>query len=927
MAKTNSSSANRVTIGHDNIIIDGILSSLTLHDLCIFEKVNKHVTAKLTGVIPDEVNVSPIFKNYKKQTVRIWQAADDGSEIRILFWGMIQRLEIQMIGDVYFAQVEAVSFTKQMDEVISSRSIQDKNLTYTDVFKQVMKNYANHRVLGKDPKLDHAIRKFILQYKWTDWQFLKLVGSLVNIGLVPEAKSESIDYYIGLGKKNQYNLENVPYRTRRLTTYAAKCIQNDLIDNVQEQDFTYYEIEEGLHWFEMGDMVFFEQRQLYVIEKRTILRKNSALMHFEYVLTMENGTKIPRIYNDHIRGLSIGGTVIDHTHAYSRLSLFPTDEQTVETSTWFRQSVAHAAGDYRGWTAMNDIDDAVSLYFPSNEENDAYILDSNLKHYAEIRGQAQYDDTAMMGGSISDLEAETYPEHKTLYNPDRQVIDMDNDNILLSTRFKRSFMNWQKNNFNGEDGLIVRSRDNLTIEGNTIKLGNTGKNIQKASKKIVFTGSEKIEMVCGASKALFQADSPVIEYGSPLIDVKREKIRDGDDEDSLQEENVVSAIEGGQTYSDTKYSGSDWLYRTLNSNKLNHGPEYVAGGKPPVEVQTSYADNADGTVSVTHDIKIHVNVDFGKGEFQITTTKQDKGGKPVTTTTAYRFDPDQTTQDAIKKAIKDKIEGMNGTYAPNANTTVYNGSKTSWGADSTINSANGRSIRDITYKFDVKFVDQPGDRKDPSNYQNTINIGIGYNDHKTPNSMERSNAAKFPARRNYDLKVPYGGKSEVKSVYNASSNNPDIYINVGFKDSKLKNYEKGNYDSILGTGAHEIMHVLGLGDAYEKNTVDLTTKKPPNSSTGDSWEAKTYTVDKSGKVSSVKNSPPSLMIDTGKGGFGDVEAAKLHAAIATGGKQHYDFDNSKNIIGTHNGKNVYGTDETGGYEDKSSSKDLAKVMK
>jgi len=122
---------------------------------------------------------------------------------------------------LYFITVEGISFTYYIDIQIQSLSYQDITATHEQVLDRAVEEY-NFRFrpfLWRGGIGNEATGRFVLQFRETDWGFIKRVVSFHNLGLIPDIeRGEDTRFYIGLPhtsevreiKYENYVVEGVP---------------------------------------------------------------------------------------------------------------------------------------------------------------------------------------------------------------------------------------------------------------------------------------------------------------------------------------------------------------------------------------------------------------------------------------------------------------------------------------------------------------------------------------------------------------------------------------------------------------------------------------------------------------------------------------------------------------------------------------------
>ena len=99
----------------------------------------------------------------------------------MLFQGIVTNIRINANNDVRTLEIEALSktFLNGYKEK-KQKSFQNENSTYGDIFNQINSGYNNIQMVDNITN-GAKIDKFIVQYKETDWEFLKRLASHFNV--------------------------------------------------------------------------------------------------------------------------------------------------------------------------------------------------------------------------------------------------------------------------------------------------------------------------------------------------------------------------------------------------------------------------------------------------------------------------------------------------------------------------------------------------------------------------------------------------------------------------------------------------------------------------------------------------------------------------------------------------------------------------
>ncbi|WP_058486168.1 contractile injection system protein, VgrG/Pvc8 family [Defluviitalea phaphyphila] len=434
-----------------------------LKNLKITQEINDHAYLHLTGMIDKENKDKYIEDTKLGNQVEVYQNIDKKQEI--LFKGLVQDIKIRNVNDTYYLEIKAVSNTYLMDIKEKSRTFQDINQTYKEIFNNIAKEY-------KGDSLDKATNgsttgKYIIQYKETDWMFVKRLASHFNSPILPDCKFNEPKYYIGIpeldGKKE---LDDFNYSLRKRIKDFAISSQNTN-PNITELDRTEY-IVETTEYLQLAEPVKYKNIKLYV-RKLTYEIKDSLVVN-TYVLTTKKGLSVDKIYNDKICGVSLQGKVLEVKNDCVKVHIFPIDEkQDVNTAYLFKYTTSYTAEGNSGWYCMPEIGDTVYIYHPSNKEEEAVSINS-------IRTQENSSD------KITD------PATKYWRTKDGKEIKLSPEEILITAKDEEIYIK-----INEKTGITIFSKKPISI--------NTESNLSISSaKKINISAKEEIKYECKESK-------------------------------------------------------------------------------------------------------------------------------------------------------------------------------------------------------------------------------------------------------------------------------------------------------------------------------------------------------------------------------------------------------------------------------------------
>lgn len=423
-----------------------------LQELEIVKRVNEHSRLYLTGIVPEELKDTYVGMTDIHTNIEITQLDEQSNGIP-LFSGLVTNIEIKAVRDIYYMQVEAVSHTYILDIRRRRRSFQDKNMSYSDMVQQMMADYP--WVDFMDVASEGAsIGKFTMQYDETDWQFLKRMSSRLSTGLVPASNFEKPKFYFGIPQgSSKGTLEDFNYSVqKKLANYRDSSENSD--HNIDVNDFIYYEVETS-KIMEIGSEVQFKEKSLYVSTVHTQM-KNSVVSHVYHLCPLEGLYQSP--IDNPIAGISIEGEVISVSKNNVKIHLEIDKKQSVGKATWFPYSSVYTAEGNTGWYVMPELGDVVKVYFPSNKEEEGYVLSSIRKDLKNGDSNKLENPQIKYFRTASGKELMFSPEEIVITGKDGEIYIRLNEVDGIEIFSKKPI------NFISEEDIIMDSQKKIIIK-------------------------------------------------------------------------------------------------------------------------------------------------------------------------------------------------------------------------------------------------------------------------------------------------------------------------------------------------------------------------------------------------------------------------------------------------------------------------------
>ena len=311
-----------------------------------------------------------------------------GKERRILFFGIVTNVQMSEQGQMKTVQIKAKSRSWLMDRTKYSRSFQNTKMTYRALAREVLDYYEDKDSENEKDQCDmicagadQEIENLYIQYKETDWEFLKRVLSMTGLAVTPDSRQDKLKLYVG-----------VPELAEAELSYHVLGIDKDMESyyllkangrDVRAADFTRYQIvsEQLLGMFET---VSIQGKKLAVYSSRYIF-KNQEMLGI-YGLQSPEGLKQAASYPMHLIGVALTGKVV-HVSGTKIQAVLEIDKSHAERAVyWFPFSTLSASPDGSGWYCMPEEGDDVRIYFPSKQEKEAVALSAVSNYDASQAG-------------------------------------------------------------------------------------------------------------------------------------------------------------------------------------------------------------------------------------------------------------------------------------------------------------------------------------------------------------------------------------------------------------------------------------------------------------------------------------------------------------------------------------------------------------
>lgn len=444
----------------DRILISNF-DFLTLESLEIDRAVGEHATATITGYIRD----SDVEAYRWKVLERIWvtiTAEDEGRNTRNLMTGLVAGFSLEPQPHATQLTLILKSGTYLMDAAVHFRSFQNTGVTYLDVLNAINQTYGEAGVKVEE-SLETTPIDFLLQYKETDWEFIRRIASRFGLAVTPAIVREGAFYYVGSANYSTYSMPE--FTSCSVSKHVGSFMTHGVngLGPLMEQDYLEYQIQ-SRDIYDLWDRLMLGNEGGYVCRIRSGYR-HGELTH-TYTLRPMNGMRVMKISNECQTGSSFQAEVKEVKQDMVRIELTGDENAGQEIVRWFPYSTGYSSPDGSGWYCMPEPGDRVRLQIPDQTEEHGYV--------------------------ISSVHMETGKDRK---NPDHKSFKTKYGKELLFTPDSLELTNNQGMSIRIKDGegiQIISSKDISITSGGNITLSS-----EEAS--LVIAGKERVDIKQGGA--------------------------------------------------------------------------------------------------------------------------------------------------------------------------------------------------------------------------------------------------------------------------------------------------------------------------------------------------------------------------------------------------------------------------------------------
>lgn len=195
-----------------------------------------------------------------------------GREREPLFSGRIQYVCFQNVSGRPAVKLEAYSHTIRLDQVKKTRSFQQESRTSGELAQLLLSPYQASCIWSGEGR-DEAVGRFLMQYKESDWEFIRRLTSFQGQPVIVEARYTGAKMFIGLPSgRTEIPLEAESWRIKKTLDKHYKKLDNKTTGGIVQG--LEIEVEERWEDYQLGDPVGFLGGSFVISGKYSRLKGN-----------------------------------------------------------------------------------------------------------------------------------------------------------------------------------------------------------------------------------------------------------------------------------------------------------------------------------------------------------------------------------------------------------------------------------------------------------------------------------------------------------------------------------------------------------------------------------------------------------------------------------------------------------------------------
>ena len=420
-----------------------------VQDIKITRAVNEHAEASVTVQIRDGREEEYLGMLAGEAWVRIigtgGQDGDAGAVHTVLFHGIVTDFSFSHDSRGTTMYLALASGTVLMDLEPHFRVFQNENALCASIHEGITGAYPDGRATCTEGGSDRT-RGILIQYRETDWEFLKRMAAASGRCLVPDALQKGVRYTVGLPEgtgrdipadhiRTRLDMREYMEKTRGGMTWLCTGDMPELV--VTDREIC-----------RIGDRMSYQGREYHICRIETAYRGGECL-HTYHLRRKEALSPLP-VPHGSITGCSFDASVTGVQRDRVQVEIAGDEWNARDGKAWFPYATVYSSPDGTGWYCMPEPGDSVRLHVPESEE-DSFVMSAVHRETDAARQNPDYKSFKTKYGN------------EILFTPD-SILMTNNQGMMVEMNDSEGIM------ITSDKDIVVDAKENLTISSNSASL-------------------------------------------------------------------------------------------------------------------------------------------------------------------------------------------------------------------------------------------------------------------------------------------------------------------------------------------------------------------------------------------------------------------------------------------------------------------------
>ncbi len=420
-----------------------------VQDIKITRAVNEHAEASVTVQIRDGREEEYLGMLAGETWVRIigtsGQDGAAGAVHTVLFHGIVTDFSFSHDSRGTTMYLALASGTVLMDMEPHFRVFQNENALCASIHEGITGAYPDGRATCTEGGSDRT-RGILIQYRETDWEFLKRMAAASGRCLVPDALQKGVRYTVGLPEgtgrdipadhiRTRLDMREYMEKTRGGMTWLCTGDMPELV--VTDREIC-----------RIGDRMSYQGREYHICRIETAYRGGECL-HTYHLRRKEALSPLP-VPHGSITGCSFDASVTGVQRDRVQVEIAGDEWNARDGKAWFPYATVYSSPDGTGWYCMPEPGDSVRLHVPESEE-DSFVMSAVHRETDAARQNPDYKSFKTKYGK------------EILFTPD-SILMTNNQGMMVEMNDSEGIM------ITSDRDIVVEAKENLTISSNSASL-------------------------------------------------------------------------------------------------------------------------------------------------------------------------------------------------------------------------------------------------------------------------------------------------------------------------------------------------------------------------------------------------------------------------------------------------------------------------